>query len=117
MVYDQKERRQHPRVSIAVSVRIEYTSFKFQATTENLSIGGMLLFTERRLPIGTKVKLELQAPMKSMLLVRAEGMVVRIKDSEPRGLAICFTDLSEKERENLMTLVEKLDQPVGQVNR
>lgn len=110
MVYKPHERRQYPRVAIAVNVRIEYTSYKFQAVTENLSIGGMLLLSERRLPVGTKLKLEIPAPTKDLPTVNAEGVVVRIKDAEPRGLAIRFTELSEKEHNNLATLIEQLDQ-------
>jgi c-di-GMP-binding flagellar brake protein YcgR len=92
-------------------VRIEYTSFQFQANTENLSLGGMLLQTTRRLPIGTKLKLEIVTPVKGMPPIQATGVVVRIRDSEPRGLAICFIDLSEKEKSNLAVILKQLDKP------
>jgi c-di-GMP-binding flagellar brake protein YcgR len=111
MAFNPNERRQHPRFTIAVMVRIEYTSFKFQANTENLSLGGMFLLTPRRLPISTRVKLEITPSVQGLPPVRVEGVVVRIRDSEPRGLAICFTDFSEKEKGRLAVLLEKLSQP------
>lgn len=111
MVFEPNERRQHPRSNVTVSVRIEYTSFKFQANTENLSLGGMLLETQRRLPIGTKLKLEIADPAKGSQPIRTEGVVVRIRDTEPRGLAICFINLSEREQNDLAALLKRIDQP------
>jgi PilZ domain. len=110
MSFDTNERRQHPRFSLAVMIRIEFTSFKFQANTENLSLGGMLLLTQRRLPVGTKLKVEIMAAGKGLLPIRAAGVVVRIRDSEPRGLAICFIDLPKTEQNNLAALLKRLEQ-------
>lgn len=65
MLYSGIERRKHPRISgrFIVSYRIVEDADKADISqTKNLSLGGMLLTTNKQLDSGTKLALEIRLP-------------------------------------------------------
>jgi len=65
MKYEGPERRQHPRINarFIVSYRILEEADKIDITqTKNLSLGGMLLTTNRAFRVGTNLALEIRLP-------------------------------------------------------
>src|SRR4030042_37678 len=65
MAYSGSERRKHPRICgrFIVSYRIlEELNNVDISQTKNLSLGGMLLTTNRRLSVGTNLALEIRLP-------------------------------------------------------
>ena len=65
MTYTGSERRKHPRIHgrFIVSYRILQESDHIDITqTKNISLGGMLLTTNKRFPGGTNLALEIRLP-------------------------------------------------------
>ncbi len=65
MAYEGPDRRQHPRVSarFIVSYRILEEANNVDITqTKNISLGGMLLTTNRSFGVGTNLALEIRLP-------------------------------------------------------
>jgi uncharacterized protein (TIGR02266 family) len=109
-----KERRAHPRIPISVRVRVQYTGQEFTAQSVNLSAGGVFLDTERRLPVGTRLRLVLTVPIIAKYPIRAEGEVVWLGSAGRFGLAIRFVDISDDDRALLGELAEKSDSLLGE---
>ena len=65
MAYPGAERRRHPRIAgrFIVSYRILDEADNVDISqTKNLSLGGMLLTTNRQFQVGTKLALEIRLP-------------------------------------------------------
>jgi len=87
MTYSGPERRKHPRISNAhfvVSYRIFQESNNIDVSqTKNLSLGGMLLTTNREFQPGTNLALEIRLPFDSnpiILVAKVLGSRQIIKD-------------------------------------
>lgn len=110
----QPNRRAHKRIPIQVRVRIQYTGREFTADSRNLSAGGVFLDTDRRIPVGTRVKLRFTVPIIAKYPIRAEGEVVWVGGEVPPGLAVRFTKISEDDRTLLGELSEQSDKLLGE---
>lgn len=65
MAYTGNDRRKHPRISgrFIVSYRIFEEADNIDITqTKNISLGGMLLTTNRQFPAGTRLAIEIRLP-------------------------------------------------------
>ena len=102
-----EERRLYSRINVSVRVRIEYTGQEFSAQSRNISASGVFLETDRRLPVGTRVRLVLTVPIIAKYPIRAEGEVAWISKEEPGGMAVRFVDISDDDRSLLGELAEK----------
>ena len=65
------ERRRASRLPIEVDVRVEGAAHRFDATTGDLSGGGMFVLTHRAIPVGTHVMLGFTLPNGTALEVLA----------------------------------------------
>jgi uncharacterized protein (TIGR02266 family) len=108
------ERREHPRIPIAVRVRVQYTGQEFSAQSVNLSAGGVFLDAERRFPVGTRLHLVFTVPIIAKYPIRAEGEVVWLGSGDRPGLAVRFVDISDDDRALLGELAEKSDSLLGE---
>ena len=93
-----------PRWSIRLAVRLQVQVGEARALvmcqTENLSLEGMLIRTDRQDPIGTKVAWELTLPGDQML-IQGEGQIVRHATADVekiRGVVMLFLDLKGETR-------------------
>jgi hypothetical protein len=107
------ERRAHPRAPVSVGVRVGFTGSEFLVRTANLSAGGLLLETDQRLPVGTRVSLRIEVPILTKYPIRAEGEVVRL-GAQPACLAVRFTDISEADRDLLGELADGFERLLGE---
>ncbi len=83
----------------------------------NISQGGMFINTRAPLPVGTQVKILIQLPMLEFPL-GLSGKVTRVTalDAGPRtvpGMGIQFTDVDPSKRQQLETLVKRLQRDLG----
>lgn len=92
------ERRSHSRIPVQVRVRIQYTGQEFMAESRNLSAGGVFLETDRKVPVGTRVRMQFTIPIIAKYPIRAEGEVVWFGEDIPPGLAVRFTEISDDDR-------------------
>lgn len=109
-----QDRREHRRIPVQVNVRIEFTGQEFNASSANLSAGGVFLETERRLPPGTRVRLRFTVPIIAKYPIRAEGEVVWVGGDQQRGLAVRFVEIGEEDRALLGELAEQFDSLIGE---
>ena len=78
-------------------------------TVRDVSETGLFLETALPLPKGTKVML---TPLESDEIFEAHGKVVRVEEYDggnPGGMGIEFTDLSEDEVKNVVTMIRRLE--------
>ena len=107
-----KERRQHPRLSMAVEVDFASEHNFYTGQTRDLSVGGLFVETDVALPIGTRVKIDLKFSQKR---IEAEAEVVwaLVGASEAvEGLGVRFVDLPAaalKSIEAFMAVREPMD--------
>jgi uncharacterized protein (TIGR02266 family) len=106
------DRRQHPRLSIAVEVDFGSENNFYSARTRDISVGGLFIESDIALPIGTRLRVDLRFLQKH---VHAEAEVtwVLVGDGEQAvGMGVRFVDLPEtatKNIESFMALREPMD--------
>jgi len=106
------DRRQHPRLSIAVEVDFGSENNFYSARTRDISVGGLFIESDIALPIGTRLRVDLRLLQKH---VHAEAEVtwVLVGDGEQAvGMGVRFVDLPEiatKNIESFMALREPMD--------
>jgi hypothetical protein len=111
MGYAGPERRKHPRISarFIVSYRIVEEEDKVDVSqTKNLSLGGMLLTTNRRFEPGTNLAIEIRLPFDpNPIMVIAKVLESReiIKDLI-YDTRLQFLQMDEKHREIINKTVE-----------
>lgn len=107
------DRRNHPRIPIALKVEYKRLNSFFADYTKNISRGGTFIRTKNPLSIGTEFMFHLQVPRleKPLALKGKVQWVVPEKDAsedqEP-GMGIGFVYESEAERDRIATTVEKM---------
>ncbi len=105
MVYTGPERRKSPRVEgrFIVSYRVleEEDANIDVSRTKNIGLGGMLLTTNRKFPIGTKLALEMHLPFDPDPLILV-GSVVEAREVVSNLIYdthLAFLDIDEKHRD------------------
>jgi uncharacterized protein (TIGR02266 family) len=98
---DATDRRQHPRVSIAVEVDFRSEHNFYAARTHDISVGGLFIETDVGLPIGSRLTVELKF-MKKQLRVEAEVMWVLVGDKQQTvGAGVRFVDLTAAAKKSI----------------
>jgi uncharacterized protein (TIGR02266 family) len=88
-----QDRRQYPRLSIAVEVDFRSEHNFYSGRIHDISIGGLFIETNVALPIGTKLTVDLKL-MKKDLRADAEVIWALVGDAdEPTGVGVRFVDL------------------------
>ena len=97
-----KERRKHPRLSLALPIRLQWVDeegrvFHKSYRSENVSTGGVYYKADEELPLGADVMVTFDLPSNDLVALRilsARGKVVRIEDADlgRKGIALKFTE-------------------------
>ena len=104
------ERRQHPRVELAVPAFAKTNRKLITGTTKDISEGGAFIFCQRPLESGEVFELLISASMGSPP-IRAIAEVVRSHNScpdtgsEPHGMAVQFIIISDSDRRIISAIV------------
>lgn len=113
-----RNRRRSPRVPTRIRILFTRagTSIAIEAETDDISVDGMFVRTQRRAPDpGTRLGLLLkfEEPSQEMML---SGVVARVREEEetgsespPPGMGIRFVDMDEGTREALVRALEGTD--------
>ncbi len=104
---EETERRAHPRYNASVQIRVAFTGQSFSAESINLSAGGLLLDTQRRLPLGTRVQMHLELPLLTKYPIRVEAEVVRTAGRDSPGLALRFIAIDDEDRALLAEVAQR----------
>ncbi len=100
-----EEKREFTRCKICLGVEVVlFTGVRVEGKTEDISMSGLLLRTERGLPIGTEVKIHLflRSGGDRCDSLNLMGTVVRIDE---RGVAIQFNEMDSESFEHLKRLL------------
>jgi CheY-like chemotaxis protein len=100
------ERRRHTRLKFQCKVSVEWAQEILNGTTLDLSLGGLLVQARRVLPVGSRVRINLElTPGKPPL--RLAARVVRVAGNDCMGLQVEDASTVEKKRfqEFLLPLV------------
>jgi c-di-GMP-binding flagellar brake protein YcgR len=104
------ERRQHPRVELAVPVFAKTNRKLISGTTKDISKGGAFICCQRPLQSGEVFELLISTDLRSPP-IRAIAEVVRSHDScpdsesEPHGMAVQFIIISDSDRRLISAIV------------
>ncbi len=113
-----KERRKFPRIKDKdISVQLSGGGFQTISQSLDVSASGIYCKVDRRVPLMTRVEIELSLPGKTKTAARknlsVEGVVVREHPVKKEGrvqyydVAIFFSALTPKERKLLVDYIEK----------
>lgn len=108
--------RNHSRSHLAAKVRCLTPDHKhFDSVTCEIGGGGVFIETTLPSQIGTALALELVLPDDQTVPITAQGKVAWIRPREEHhvffpGMGIQFTEISEKGRARIVTMVKSLDQ-------
>ncbi|TKS60062.1 MAG: hypothetical protein EWM72_01650 [Nitrospira sp.] len=108
--------RNYPRSRLAAKVRYLTPDHKhFDSVTCEIGGGGVFIETRQPLQLGTALELELVLPDGPTEPINAQGKVAWIRPGEEHyvffpGMGVQFTEISEKGRARLVTMVKALDQ-------
>jgi uncharacterized protein (TIGR02266 family) len=98
------ERRADRRVVVEVEVSFASESSFFDGVTQDLSIGGVFIATDRTLPVGSRVALAISLPGSSIL---ARGLVRWARprsDERPAGLGVAFESVGPEDQGRIEAL-------------
>jgi uncharacterized protein (TIGR02266 family) len=81
-----------------LSIDIEGEGISFSGNTRNLSLGGVFIDTDQRLPFGSKVSLRFTVPT-APETIQVDGQVrwIEAEDGQVRGIGIQFAGLRAKD--------------------
>lgn len=100
-----EDRRQHPRVRMAVDVNFQSENNFFSAKTRDISAGGLFIDTAANVPIGTTIRVDLHL-LKSRLRLMAEvAWVLLDDDGESIGVGVRFLDVPEADRQRIQAFM------------
>ncbi len=106
------DRRQHPRLSIAVEVDFGSENNFYSARTRDISVGGLFIEWDVALPIGTRLRVDLKF-LQKQIHAEAEVTWVLVGDGEQVvGMGVRFLELppaSTKNIEAFMALRAPMD--------
>ena len=102
------ERRRTPRLPLRVGVGYSLADTDGKGSTENLTVHGFFLKTDRLAPLGAAIELTLDLPDDEGP-VETNGRVVRIarRQDESMGFAVEFEQLEGSVRQRIAVLVEQ----------
>jgi len=88
-----KERREHPRLSIAVQVDFGSEHNFYSAKTRDISVGGLFIETDIALPIGTTLRVDLKFLQKKLHAEAEVTWVLVAEGGQSAGVGVRFLDL------------------------
>ena len=109
--HDQKKESYYPTNSREVVVSASFNDFDefLLSYMTDVPGGGIFLETEQKLPLGTKVRLDVTFSGNNHRIIEGYGEVIRLQredDENVSGMVIKFLDLQEKSKLLLSRLVE-----------
>lgn len=86
-------RRVHERYDLDLEIVVKHEDGTIECTSRNVSLGGMYLVTEEKLPYGTKVRLEFFLPA----LKKNADIEATVRFAGDEGMGVQFGGLRARE--------------------
>jgi len=97
--------RKFNRIRLESQAKVMFGNQSFEALTENLSLNGLFIRTDRRIPVGNKAAISFNLPSASRSsTVTVDGVVVR---NDVHGLAFQFKSLDHDSFSYLKTVINR----------
>jgi stage III sporulation protein SpoIIIAA len=111
------ERRAAPRLPIQIKFKYRTIGQRGEAevlnsaASKNISSAGLLFENEKQIPIDTEMQLVLILPGAALMTIDAQAKVTRVEKISPGSfdIGVAFTAISEKDRDVLKDLIERMD--------
>ena len=104
------EKRKFARIKVNLQIKFkslsQLESF-VDASTVDLSLGGMFIHTKKIKPLGTKVEIQLTGLQGQAVNINATVRSVRCQNENPTGIGIEFDNLDETSKQLIKYVVEK----------
>lgn len=107
---DGRIRRNHARIRVRLTVRIETEETAIEAVTRDIGTGGLFAPCDRPLPPGQRVTVVVLHPVDGSQIT-VEGTVLRAVGGGEPGIGVEFTDPGPDGADILMGFVEAAQQP------
>ena len=99
------QNRRFSRIRFESKAMVRTLEQSFETLTENLSLNGLFIRTERCLPVGNRVEIMLEIPSaSSSSLFTVNGKVVR---NDVHGMAFQFGPLDQESFSRLQTVINR----------
>lgn len=85
--------RVHARHARKLAVTIVHEDHEYEGVTRNLSLGGLYMFTDARLPFGTDIQVRLELPA----LDRPAILPAVVRWQKPDGVGVQFGQLRARD--------------------
>lgn len=112
------DRRQHPRLSLNLPIKISDPEFDIVTETKNISAAGAYCSVNKKIPEMTKLKVILLVPVKKnkrklLKKISCEGVVVRNEYVKTNGthtyhIGILFNEIKQADRKTLALYVNSV---------
>jgi hypothetical protein len=102
------ERRQHPRFPCRVEVLIDGRPAPIAATTRDVSVGGVFLYSDDPRPLNDAVDLTIKAETRT---IRARGLVVHHLPDV--GFGVQFLELTDADGDRLRGFLSEVERRAG----
>ncbi len=100
--------RKFTRIKFKTEAMVMVGTKSYPAMAENLSLNGILLRTERTMPIGNRVSISFNLPSASnSSTITVDGVVVR---NDVHGVAFQFTSVDHDSFAHLKTVINRKSQ-------
>jgi uncharacterized protein (TIGR02266 family) len=96
--------RKYRRIQFVSKAMVRASNQSFDAYTENLSVNGLFIRTERRLPVGNRAEIKLEIPSASSDSSFAAH--VRVIRSDDNGMALQFRSLDHDSFSRLQRVIK-----------
>lgn len=97
--------RRFNRIRFESKAMVKTTGQSFEALTENLSLNGLFIRTEKRLPVGNRAEIIFTLPSASISSsIAVNGVVVR---NNIHGMAFQFGSLDQDSFSRLKTVINR----------
>jgi len=104
------EKRRFARIKANLQIKfksLNHLESFVEASTVDLSLGGMFIRTEKIKPVGTKVEIQLTGPQGQDVNIGATVRSVRYQGENPIGIGIEFDNMDETSRQLIGYVVKK----------
>ncbi len=102
------ERRQHPRFACRLEVLVDGRPSAVAATTRDVSVGGVFLYSEDPRPLNDAVDLTIKAESRT---IRTRGLVVHHLPDV--GFGVQFVDMADGDRDRLRGFLADVERRSG----
>lgn len=111
--FQEKSRRGATRFPVGFRVNMQASGQLKEAIAANISMGGLFIETEEKIPLNTIIDLTFSLPLlKQEITIKSAVVHLQQKDTasgRPQGLGLQFVEITEEQKTTLLKFVDELE--------